>query len=127
MTFFRTDRHSQIGLIMLVLMALVFAPLASAGIADLAAAEANSNHTEACGEMHDADVAASQQANTSECCDQNTDCQTHCQNLVLSHLPVSALLGTVTFQHRATGFISSLSLQMLAGITAALDPRPPRA
>lgn len=106
-------------------MALVFAPLVSAGIPD-SASVAKSEHREVCAEMHEAEVPAAQQAESSDCCEQNTDCKTHCQNLVLTHLPVSALLTAVSVQFYPSAFISLSSPQILTGIATSLDPRPPR-
>jgi len=125
MNFFRTDLYFQIGLILLVLMALVFTPLVSAGTLD-SASVAKNEHREVCAEMHEAEAPAAQQADSSDCCEQNTDCQTHCQNLVLTHLPVSALLTAVSIQFDSSDFILISPPQMLSGIATSLDPRPPQ-
>ncbi len=129
MNFLCTDRHSRAGLIALVLMALVFSPFVSAGLSapelQNMVSQTNSEHAQACSEMHKNGVQTSPQAGASDCCDQNTDCKTHCQNLVLTHLPVSAFVNAFSFQVDSSNSLSPSLPEILTGISTSLDPRPP--
>ena len=129
MTFFRTDRASPYGLIVLVLFALVFAPFvnATASVASFTGAGKDAGR---CDKMQQMDVEQSQQQKAgSNCCDQDSDysdCKTHCQNLLLSHLPVSALLEPFAFQPRSLRSVQLSSSQILRGVFPPMDPRPPQ-
>ncbi len=125
MTFLRTDRTSRYGLIVLVLFALVFAPFVSAG-ASVGSFTGAGKDAAKCDKMQKMDVEQSQQQASSNCCDQYSDCKTHCQNLLLSHLPVPALLEPFAFQPRSLRSVQLSSSQTLRGVFPPLDPRPPQ-
>ena len=111
---------------LLVLLALVVAPFVNAG-ASAASFSAQSAAAGKCEKMQKMDM-TSQQADFS-CCGQhqNTDCKTHCQNILLCHLPVSVLLESVAFQVRSSMHSLQLSSsQILRGVFPLLDPRPPQ-
>jgi len=124
MTFLCTDRISRCGLIVLVLFALVFAPLVNAG-ASVASFAGAGKDAGKCDKMQKMDAEQSQQA-SSNCCDQYSDCKTHCQNLLLSHLPLTALLEPFVFQPRSLRSVQLSSSQILRGVFHPLDPRPPQ-
>ncbi len=110
---------------LLVLIALVIAPFVNAG-ASVAGFSAKSETASKCEKMQKMDM-SSQQAGSS-CCDQNqnTDCKTHCQNLLLCHLPVSVLLESFAFQARSMRSVQLSSSLILRGVFPLLDPRPPQ-
>jgi len=124
MTFPCPDRTSRYGLIVLVLFALVFAPFVNAG-ASIASFTIAGKDASKCDKMQKLDAEQSQQA-SSNCCDQYSDCKTHCQNLLLSHLPVTALLEPSAFQPRSLRFVQLSSSQILRGVFPPLEPRPPQ-
>ena len=129
MSFFRTNRHSSRNLILLILLALVFAPFVSAGTSVTGGAPqalfVESNANGLCDNMQSAEMLQSQQA-ASNCCDQGSDCKTHCQNLLLSHLPMSALLEPFAFQPPSLHSVRLSYSQILRGIYPPRDPRPPQ-
>ncbi|VAX12663.1 hypothetical protein MNBD_GAMMA24-201 [hydrothermal vent metagenome] len=110
---------------LLVLFALVIAPFVNAG-ASVAGFSIKSGTGSKCEKMQKMDM-SSQQSGFS-CCDQNqnTDCKAHCQNLLLSHLPVSVLLESPAFQARSMRSVQLSSSQILKGVFPPLDPRPPQ-
>ncbi len=129
MKFLRTDPHSRTGLIVLLLMALLFAPFVSASTLVGGFSEqsffAENERMVKCDKMMTAKMAASQQADAS-CCQQGTDCQSHCQNLLLSHLPVSVFAEMLVVPLLAVRSVQLSSSQILKGIIPPQDPRPPQ-
>jgi len=125
MTFPCTDRISRYGLIVLVLFALVLAPFVNAGASIASFTVAGKKDAGKCDKMQKMDAEQSQQV-SSNCCDQYSDCKTHCQNLLLSHLPVTALFEPFSFQPRSLRSVQLSSSQILKGVFPPLDPRPPQ-
>ncbi len=124
MTLFRTDRLSERSLILLVLFALVFAPFVSAKT--LAAGfTAKSENVATCEKMQ-RDMIPSQRAGSICSNQQNNDCKAHCENLLLSYLPVPVLLEPFVFQARSMRSVQLSSSQIMSGIFLPLDPRPPQ-
>ncbi len=128
MILLRTDRGSRYGLIVLLLFALVWAPFvnATASVSSFTGAGKDAGR---CDKMQQMDVEQAQQQASSNCCDQYSDysdCETHCQNLLLSHLPVSALLEPFAFQPRSLRSVQLSSSQILRGVFPPMDPRPPQ-
>ena len=113
----------------LIILALMFAPFVSAGasVAGIAtqALFVKSDVNVQCDNMQNSEMLQSQQAATN-CCDQGADCKTHCQNLLLSHLPMSALLEPFAFQPRSLHSVQLSFSQILRGIYPPRDPRPPQ-
>jgi len=129
MTFLRTNGTSRDGLIVLVLFALVFTPFVNAAASAGSFLGAGKDAAR-CDKMQKMDTqqAQSEQIASNCCNDQYSsgDCKTHCQNLLLSHLPVTALLEPFAFQPRSLRSVQLSSSKILRGVFTPLDPRPPR-
>lgn len=125
MTFFRTDKLSQSGLILLVLLALVVAPFVNAGAA-VTGFSAKSAAAGKCMQMRHMNMRQSSLAGLNCPNQKNSDCKTHCQNLLLSYLPLSVPLESFSFQIRSMRPVQLSSSQVMSGVFLPLDPRPPQ-
>lgn len=109
---------------LLVLLALAVAPFVNAKT--FAAGFTVKNDTGMCKRMQNMDMMQSQQGGSS-CSDQkNSDCKVHCENLLLSYMPVPLLLEPFAFQARSMRSVQLASSQIMRGVFLPLDPRPPQ-
>lgn len=122
MIFFRTDKLSQSSLILLVLLALVIVPFVNAGASVVSFSAAAGK----CRQMQKMDMGQSQSTGLVCPNQKNNACKAHCQNLLLSYLPLSIPLESFAFQVRSMRPIQLSSSQVMRGIFLPLDPRPPQ-
>lgn len=118
MRFFRFSVPRQFRLLMLVMASLLFAPFASLGAMADPAMDASDK---VCETGQTAQMEA-------DCCDQasSTDCQTHCLDLMLSHVPVSAVPAFGSLPFPAVAQTVRQTTRHMSGISSLPDPRPPR-
>ncbi len=111
---------------LLVLLALVIAPFVNAG-ASVAGFSSKSAAASKCEKMQKMNMRQSQLVGSNCPNQKNHTCKTHCQNLLLSYLPVPVLLESFAFQVRSMRSVQLSSSQIMRGVFLPLDPRPPQA
>ncbi len=121
MRLFRLSAPRQFRLLMLVMASLLFAPFASFGAMAVLPMDASDKVCET------GQTAQPMAQMASDCCDQaTTDCQTHCLDLMLSHVPVSAVPAFGSFPFPAVAQTVRQTTRHMSGISSLPDPRPPR-